>query len=412
MLTFAWATSGLYLLDGAVAVLLGAVMPEWLRHYHASYALGGRLVLVQAVGFVAGVPAGAYAVRAVRTELALSGAALLVGMAEGVLCLLPPQALALGMVALNGVGSGAVESLVAGVVLQRFPRRRALDMSRLEVSFGLGALGLPAVASACIALGHWRLVFLAVALFGAVLALWWPTLKIPQPDSAEAPVGPQDAPLAAPALAGRAAKRGVLALFLLMTVIYVGLEVNINSFMPALFLRGWRVPPALADFSTTCFWIGMVLGRLAMRWVARVVRYDYYLAVSLGACLAFLLGLTATTGAVRGLAMMWGLGWAMSAIYSLVMVYAAHTFPDEGHRVARLVTAMAGVGGTVFPLAYGALLAHLSRVTAVALLALMALALVGDWVLLWVTLRCHHRRAPTAPHLSGLPPEGRSTASQ
>lgn len=384
MRRFAWASYGMYILSGVTAVLLGAIMPEWLRHYHASYGVGGRVVFIQAIGFLLGVPLAARAARRLRLEAVLSAAAIMVTIAQLILFTFPPFWLASLVVVLNGVGAGALESLVAAVVLDRFVTQRAIYMSRLEVSFGLGALLLPALTGGLIVIGHWRSIFLIVAAMGLILAAGWQVIRVPSPEAVTAS-GHHDAPMAPPPpFPHRTAKVLVLGMFLMMTIVYVGLEGSINSFMPSLFVSGLHARAAVAELSDTIFWIGMVFGRMAIHWVARHLRYDYYLGVSISLVLLLLLTLTRIHAVPPSLVVMFVLGLAMAAIYSLVMVYANHTFPGKTATITSLVTAMAGFGAAVFPamlgyamdrLTMGGVLWILFGMAAFLLIELMAIAL-------------------------------------
>ena len=352
MRRFAWASYGMYGLSGATAVILGAIMPEFLRHYHASYALGGRVVFTQAMGFVIGVPLAARAMTRRPVRHVLSAAALSVTIAQLALFALPPIGGIYAIVVLNGMGASALETVVASVVLDLLVGQRAIYMSRLEVSFGLGALVLPALTGFFIAVGHWRLSFLLVAALGLLLAVWWQATEVPS--EAVSASRHQDAlMIAPPAFPKRWTKVSVLAIFLFMTFVYVGLEGSVNSFMPALFSAGLHTAADIAVFSASVFWAAMVVGRLSINWAARHLRYDQYLWISISLTLAILFIFTQVRQAGPGFALIFGLGLGMAAIYSVLMVYANHTFPGMTRTITSLVTAVAGVGGALFPATMG-----------------------------------------------------------
>jgi FHS family glucose/mannose:H+ symporter-like MFS transporter len=342
----------MYALGGATAVLLGAVMPDFLRHYDASYAFGGRVVFTQAVGFLLGVPVAARAATRYPARQVLAAAALMVGLAQTLLFFLPPVALIYPLAVANGMGASALETVVSFVVLEHLVGQRAIFMSRLEVSFGSGALILPAVAGGLIALGDWRGAFLVVAGMGFFLAGFWQTADIPHETVHEGPH--QDAPMIPPPqFPGRWMKWTILALFLFMTFVYVGLEGSVNSFMPAIFAAGLQTPPDVAVFSASAFWAAMVVGRLAISWAARHLRYDHYLWATVSVTVVCLLVFPQLHHAIPGFVLLCGLGLGMAAIYSVVMVYANHTFPGMTRRITSLVTAVAGAGGAVFPALVG-----------------------------------------------------------
>lgn len=399
MRRFAWAAYGMYALSGTTAVILGAIMPEFLRYYHTSYAVGGRVVFTQAMGFLIGVPLVYHAMTRYHLRHILSAAALCVSLAQVALFLLPPMALVYLFVIFNGIGASALETVVATVVLELLVEQRAIYMSRLEVSFGLGALLLPACASALIALGHWRFSFLLISGLSLALALFWQAIEVPKDPVAAS--HHRDAGMTPPPIfPGRLAKIAMLAIFLFMTFIYVGLEGSVNSFMPAIFATGLHTANDVAVLSSSVFWIAMVLGRLAIGWAARHLRYDQYLWISVSLALLVLLAFTAVRHQGAGFVLIFGLGLAMAAIYSVLMVYANHTFPGMTRTITSLVTALAGAGGAVFPALIGYAMDHLA-------INGVPWCLVGLAACLWLGLlairlgfRCLHAKMPSElePH--------------
>lgn len=382
---FAWASYGMYGLSGFSVVLLGAVMPEFLHHYHASYALGGRVVFMQGIGFLMGVPLAAGAMLRFRVQRVLSLGALAVMVAQIVLYLLPPLWLASAVVLLNGVGAATLETVVASVFMDLLVASRAIYMSRLETSFGLGAMLMPSITGGFIALGYWRGAFLIIAVLGLALAIFWQMISIPSREAASAGSAHHDATMTAPpAFPHRIAKGVVLALFLSMTFVYVGLEGSINSFMPSLFISGLGVSASVAVFSSTLFWAGMVIGRLAMHWAARHLRYDHYLWLSITLVLVILLIFTRVRTESPGFGLIFLLGLAMAAIYSMNMVFANHTFFGRTRLITSLVTATAGVGSAVFPALLGYAMDHLAIGGVLWLLfAMGALLFLGLTAITW-----------------------------
>jgi FHS family glucose/mannose:H+ symporter-like MFS transporter len=97
----------------------------------------------------------------------------------------------------------------------------------------------------------------------------------------------------------------------------------------------------------------MLCGRLAIGWIVRHVSYERYLlgSIVIGLVSIFLLTQIKTVGNSYLAVFILGLG--MSAIYSITMVYANHTFPGMERTVTSSITAFAGVGGAMFPFVIG-----------------------------------------------------------
>lgn len=354
---FLWASYGMYFLGGTTSVFFGAIMPELLSYYHATYTTGGFLILLQSIGFILGVPLTAGCMRRYHYRFILTGAALAVAVAQIGILFLPPYYWLGLFVILNGMGTSALETAVASYVMELFVGRRAIYMSRLEVAFGLGALSMPAITSGLIAVHLWRFSPVLVGGFALILAFIWQTVSVSLESTEEE--GHMDARTAeAPVFKGRLPKYSLLMLFLFMIFVYVGLEGSLNSFLPSVYTLSMKTSPYLASLSTSVFWIAMLCGRLAIGWIVRRVSYERYLlgSIVIGILFIFLLTQFHTLGV--SYLLVFGLGLGMSAIYSITMVYANHTFPGMERLVTSSVTAFAGVGGAVFPFLIGYVMDH------------------------------------------------------
>ncbi|WP_420824566.1 MFS transporter [Sulfobacillus harzensis] len=368
----------MFFLSGVSAVLLGAVMPEFLQHYRATYAAGGRIVLVQAIGFIIGVPLSTRLANLLPRPKVLALSGLTIAVAQGALLTLPQFRWIYLVVICNGLGVGALETLVAPSILETFPQQQAIYMSRLEASFGLGALTLPALTGTLILLGHWQLSFLATGLLSLSLAFCWFRITMPEPSSETATQ--RDAPMSnPPRFLQRSTKILVLSSFLFTTVIYVGLEGSINNFLPALFLAGFKATAVAATLTSSTFWAFMVLGRLGIHWVAQHLRYDQYLWVSVSATVASLAILANVRSSGIGFLLVATLGLGMAAIYSLFLVYANHTFPGQTQSITSAILMMSGLGNAIFPATFGYEMDRLSIHDTLILL-------VGVASLIWIGL--------------------------
>jgi MFS transporter, FHS family, glucose/mannose:H+ symporter len=381
----------MYFLGGITSVFFGAIMPELLSYYHTSYTAGGFLILLQSIGFIIGVPLTVSFMKRCHYRFILSGSALAVAVAQIGILFLPHLIWVDVLVIVNGLGASSLETAVASYIMESFEGRRAIFMSRLEVAFGVGALCMPAIASGLIAVHFWRLSSLVVGGFALVLAVLWQTISIAlQPSVGE---GQMDAGTAAPPVfKGRISKYSILILFLIMIFIYVGVEGSLNSFLPTIFGVYVKVRPYFASLSTSVFWIAMVCGRIAIGWIVRRVSYERYLFGSIALGIVFFLLLTQFHAAWVSYFTVFGLGLAMSAVYSITMVYANHTFPGMERTVTSAVTAFAGVGGAVFPAVIGYAMDHFSPSQVLWMMLAFAMVLLFSLLLIFGTLQAMRQR--------------------
>jgi MFS transporter, FHS family, glucose/mannose:H+ symporter len=392
---FLWASYCMYFLGGITSVFFGPILPELLSYYHATYTTGGFLILLQSIGFIMGVPLTACCMNRNSYRFVLTGAALFVVLAQIGILFLPPYFLLSVFVVLNGVGVSSLETAVASYVMEFFVGRRAIYMSRLEVSFGLGALCMPAIESALIVLHLWRFSALFVAGLALLLAIVWQivsvSLKLSEEDGSDMDAHTPEAPV----FKGRFSKYSVLILFLFMIFVYVGIEGSLNSFLPTIFTANIKSSSYIASLSTTVFWIGMLCGRLMIGWIVRRVSYERYLKGSILICIFFILLMTKFYTIGVSYILVFGLGIGMSALYSITMVYSNHTFPGMERIVTSAVTAFAGVGGAVFPFLIGYMMDHYLLSQVMWMLVVFFLLLFFLFLIITTILRIMRNRFAT-----------------
>ncbi|MED4226432.1 MFS transporter [Neobacillus cucumis] len=386
MSRFLWASYGMYFLGGITSVFFGAIMPELLSYYHTSYTFGGLLILLQSLGFIIGVPITASFMKRYHYRLILTGAALAVVVAQTGILFLPNFYLLGFLVVVNGIGASSLETAVASYVMELFKGRQAIFMSRLEVAFGAGALIMPLLASILIAVHLWRFSPLLIGLFALTLAIVWQFVSISLQTSEEE--GPMDAgSAAAPIFKGRIPKYSILMLFLFIIFIYVGIEGSINSFLPSIFSKNLNSSPYFASLSTSVFWIAMLCGRLVIGLIVRRVSYERYLLGSIVVGLVFIFLLTQNKTLGTSYLTVFGLGLGMSAIYSITMVYANHTFPGMERTVTSAITAFAGIGGAMFPFVIGYAMDRYLPSQVLWIIFIFSLVLLVFFLIIYISLR-------------------------
>jgi FHS family glucose/mannose:H+ symporter-like MFS transporter len=355
---FVWMASVMYAMSGLSNVALGCVLTLLLRHYGVSYTMGGQLVLLQFMGFLVGVSISSLLVRAFGRRWTLVIACLCITIADLVTGALPPLPILAAMCFLNGFGISCTEATIASTIMEWFVGRRAVVMSRLEVAFGVGSVIMPLVTSGFIAINNWTLGFWTVGLLSLLIGLSWFFVPIrPQTRVGE---GPRDAPSVAPQVTGIGAKSTLLALFLGIIFMYVGIESCLNNFLPSLFISYVRIGEGTASVTVTVFWISMVIGRALTGWVVRKVPYSPFLLWSIGTTLLLLAALSIWRNAIFAFIVVFLVGLSMSGIFVITMVFANHSFPGHEQRITRLVTAFAGLGGAMVPGLFGWFMDHLS----------------------------------------------------
>ncbi|MBU5444636.1 MFS transporter [Paenibacillus sp. MSJ-34] len=392
MKPFAFASYALYFLAGLVMTTVGSVMPQLLKHYELSYTDGGQLVFLSSVGFLLGVPFSALIMSRLSVQNALALACLTVTVSQLGIAALPPFGVVLLLNFINSFGAATVEVTVAALMMEVFVGRRAVVMSYLEVSFGLGALLMPIIASILIGNGVWSYSFIITGTLALLLAVVWKKIVYSQ-EGADVTEAADAAEAAPPQHLSRVGKGLLLSLFLLMIFMYSGIEGSLNNFLSSIFIDYVGTAQNYAALSIGVFWAAMVLGRLATGWIIRKVNYSRFLLASMLGSLVIWTVFIVSHSAIASFLLIPALGLTLSGIYSITMVYANHTFPGKARVVTSLVTGFAGIGGAVFPALVGY---TMDRAAPAAALWLVAAYIAAYLLLLSTVIMSYRKRASVA----------------
>jgi FHS family glucose/mannose:H+ symporter-like MFS transporter len=354
--SFAWVSYFQYFLSGLVITTLGSVLPQLLAHYGASYTDGGRLVFLGSAGFLVGVPLSALLLQRLSEKAVMSAAAAMIAIGQLGIFLLPSFGFVSVLHFVDSAGVGILETIVATLMMEVFIGRRAVVMSYLEVSFGLGAFIMPMAASLMIAFGVWRYAFAFTGVLAVFMVLAWGKITYAKVEADL--TGSMDASTTAPQPMSRRTKGLALALFVFLIFMYSGVEGSLNNFLSSVFISYLGEIPYYAPLSIGLYWTAMVAGRVATGWLIRKVTYGRFLLCSMLITLlclcCFIMGQDVVVGYMTVILM----GLAMSGVYSITMVYANHTFPGMARLVTSIITLFAGLGGAIFPALIGYSMDH------------------------------------------------------
>ncbi len=353
MKQFALTSYVLYFLGGLVLTVTGAVLPQLLDYYNLSYTRGGQLVFLGSLGFLIGVPTSTLLLGRLSEKNLLALATAIIATAQVGIFSLPSFQFILLFSFLNGVGVAALEVIIATVMMELFIGRRAVVMSYLEVSFGIGALLMPLVASFFINYYNWRYSFLFTSILAIVLIVICKAIHFNRRDSLKEDTKPLDASPSSSKLLDKHARWKVLGLSIVMIFMCAGIESSLNNFLPSIFITYLNALPSYASLSIGVFWVAMLIGRIATGWVIRKITYERYLLFGISGTIISLILFILLKNIFLGYLLLLLLGLSMSGLYSITMVYANHKVDGQNRLVTSLITGFSGLGGAISPAIIG-----------------------------------------------------------
>ena len=239
-----------------------------------------------------------------------------------------------------GLGMGAYDTLINGLISKRFRERAARPMAGVHAGASLGAILGPLAVDWIEASQHWSDSFLWLGGFHLLLAAL--ALAIPFP-TGETPRVANKGP-------GLLGLTGLMPLAV-MAVCYVGVEASLTLFaLP--YAEALGLGASQGRLGISAFWLGLLLGRVGVLALTQAGERT----VATGGLLAgLLLGVSVAASLHAFEASMLCVGLALGCAYPLLIAFAGERNPGAEGSAAGVVAGVGALGGFAIPILMGAL---------------------------------------------------------
>ena len=331
---------------GIVLTTIGAVLPNVIERFGIDTAAAGSLFLVLTFGILVGsLVFGPIVDRNGYKGMLLFATALIVLGLEGI-AFAPSLGALRAAVAFIGFGGGIINGGTNALVADISSEGRTAGLSLLGVFFGVGAVGVP------FALGSLLGAFTYTAIIATIGALVVIPLVITAVTPFPAPKQPQGFPLAA---AQGLVRDPTLLLMGLMLFLASGMEITVGGWTATFFKEELQIPDRRALVYLALYWLGMMLGRIALgsalrRLTPARVMFSC-LTIALVGAVTLLLARSASLSAVG----VFLLGAGFAASFPVVLGFVGDRYAHLSGTAFSIVIVMALPGGMILPYATGVL---------------------------------------------------------
>ena len=342
---FAIACLGM-LAFGIVLTTLGAVLPSVIERFGIDTAAAGALFLLMTFGILLGsLVFGPIVDRNGYKGMLLVATALIVVGLEGI-AFAPSLGWLRVAVALIGFGGGIINGGTNALVADVSADGRTAGLSLLGVFFGVGAVGVPFVLGSLLGLFSYSAIISAVGAFVLVPLLVTALTPFPAPKQA------QGFPLAA---AAGLLRDPVLLLMGCMLFLESGLEITVGGWTTTFFKQELGIADQRALVYLSLYWLGMMLGRLALGSALRRVPPARVLfgCIAIGFVGALMLIFTRDPSLAALGVFLIGLGFA--AAFPVVLGFVGDRYAELSGTAFSIVMVMALTGGMILPWLTGVL---------------------------------------------------------
>jgi len=331
---------------GIVMTTLGAVLPRVIEQFGIGKASAGSLLLLNTFGIVVGsLVFGPVVDRWGYKEMLLAATAIVIVGLEGI-AFAPSMAVLRASVVLSGFGGGIINGGTNALVADISVDDRMAAVARLQVFFGVGAVGLPLTLG--ILLGTFSHTTILAAVGAMVLVPFVVTAITPFP-------APKQAQGISRAAVSRLLRDPIMLLFGVMVFLESGNEITVGGWTTTYVKEELLIGERSALTFLTLYWLGMTLGRAALSVLLRALNPIRLVAGCLTIALIGSLLLIATHSPPIAAVGVFCLGAGFSATFPIVLGLVAGRHAALSGTAIGLIMAIALVGGMIVPWLTGVL---------------------------------------------------------
>ncbi|MFI9173946.1 MFS transporter [Streptomyces lincolnensis] len=323
-----------FVLIGALQALYGPAIPGFREEFGLSPSAAGLGLSAHFVGGVAGVLLFDRLYGRVGNRRILGASYVLMAVGAAGFALAPNWPTALAAALLAGLGFGGIDYGLNQLFAVGFGHRSAAMLNILNAHFGIGAILGPALIGA-VGSAHYPAVFLGFALANLPLLLCLRGVRDRAPQPSDAAAGGGGGAL------GRSLG-SVLAVFVALYVLHVGIEAGVGGWEPT-HLETVGYGAGIAATATSVYWLMMTVGRFLVAPIALRFSAQAIITVSCAGMTACLLLASIPALAPYAYA---GVGLFIAPIFPTGLPWL-HRAAPTARRAGALVIAASMVGGVV-----------------------------------------------------------------
>lgn len=358
-----------FLLIGWSGLLVPSLIRSIEHDFSQSDAGLGVFYLLYAVTYASGSLGGGVVTERLGRRRVLALAAVSHGVGIAALGIVPAWGVVLAAAIPAGLGAGALDGGVNGLILDLYPGSRGRALNTVHLFFSLGALASPLIVGQLVGAGvAWQALVVATAAVTFPVAGLFAVAKLPHGRHAAAPSE-------GPRTSGPMALRWPLLTLEVAIACYVASEVGVSDWLVR-FLDS--VPLGLATTSLSLFWAGLALGRLVAARIAD--RFDHLRFTTVAVAVASVAIIAAVVVPSVGVSiLLFALaGFAFGPVFPTIIAIGGERYPERSAAVSGFLTGAAVVGAVIYPPVMGFLSVNIGLAPAMLGTGLLGLACAGS----------------------------------
>ena len=319
----------------------GLLVPSLIRSIEPAFdqtdAGIGVFFFVNSVAYVSGSMLGGLLTERIGRRVVLPLAVTLIAIGLAGMATVPTWELFLVLAIPFGLGAGAIDGGMNGLVLDLYPDSRGRALNLLHLFFSLGALASPLVVGRLVEAGAgWQTVIIGTALAAVPIAILLVVADVPSGRHTRGG-------------ATTGARIGLSVPLIALAVAiacYVASEIGVSNWLVR-FLESATL--GLATSALALFWGCLALGRIGT--AALGDRFDHARFAATAALVAgiALVAAVLVPSLPASIVLFGVVGFAFGPVYPLIMAVGGDRYPSRSAAVSGFLSGSAVIGAIVYP---------------------------------------------------------------
>ncbi len=358
-----------FLVNGAMVLLIGAILPFLIQEAHLSYTVAGSLLSAFAIGNFLASFINPFLSKKIGRKASIVLTSTFLPVVLFSLTYLPPVWLMTALFVLLGIGRGAY-SIINNAYINENSQGSPFALNILHMIFAVGAFAAPMIMSLFMKAGYtWRAITYVLGACSIISICLLFKLNLTQnynkPSTNKANLF-TDRPFF---------KQTVFWISGLILFFYLGLENCVNGWFVT-YLKNTNIMSQLFANSLVSFtWLAVLLGRLFTAIISTRVKKQLIILVDCIATAVFFIMLIATQSLILITISIIGLGFFFAGIYATT-VANAHKAIRGSDLGTSMLLAIAALGGIITPQIVGSVADKIGLTGAISILTVNVVAMI------------------------------------
>ncbi len=369
-----------FLVNGAMALLTGAILPYLIEEAKLSYTVAGTLLSAFAIGNFLASFVNPSLTKAIGRKASIILTATFMPVSLLSLTFIPPVWVMLILFVLLGISRGCY-SIINNAYINENSDGSPFALNILHMTFAIGAFASPMIMSLFFKFDFtWRAIVYTIAIASIISIFFLTKLNLSsKKDSAQKKENSSSEKKSVASFW----KMPVFWVSGLLLFFYLGLENCVNGWFVTYFKSTGIISPTFANSLVSFTWLAVLFGRLFTALISTKIKKQLIILINCSATAIFFGILISTKSLPLITLSIVGLGFFFAGIYATT-VANAHVAIASSDFGTSMLLAIAALGGIITPQIVGSIADQIGLIGAIGLLLVNVIAMI---VLSLVNLR-------------------------